>query len=196
MKILLLAPLVILAGCASLHERQTPLLSVQAEPEPVCRDLLEDYEAYSYMEGEAKEAFYRDIDQQWRLTGDHCEQLRLALIRSQGNAAERARALKAVEELLDSGALTRQLQAQRLALLLYDRLSSERRQLLRSTELQHLLNRQRALNRGRARELEDLRSQLRQLKQIEQNINEKEQSLIPPAANELSPRPVPDPGGG
>ncbi|WP_456373029.1 hypothetical protein [Thiolapillus sp.] len=195
MKELSLLPLILLAGCCSFSEQQLPLFSVQMEPVPVCQNLLADYEAYSSMDDRARAIFRKDMDQQRMLTGDRCEQLRLALVYSQGDVAQKARALKLVEDLLASGAMAELLSAQRIAQLLRDRLTDERKQLLRVTQLRYELKRQQADNRRQAEELENLRSRLRQLKQIEQNINEKEQSLIPPAANELPSGAVPDPGG-
>jgi hypothetical protein len=188
--------LALLSGCASFDRPRIPVLSSHEEPVSDCRNLLADYEAYSYMDKKARAAFFENIRQQWVLTRNGCEQLRLALVYSLGNAEQSARALKLVEELLESGALVQHLQAQRLALLLRDRLNSERRQWLQILELRHLLGRQQARNQVYSRELESLRSQLQQLKQIEQNINEKERSLIPFAADQLAPGPAPHPGGG
>ncbi len=196
MKILVWVFLVLLTGCASFDRQQIPVLSNGGESASDCRDLLVDYEAYSYMDTKAREAFRKEVRQQWTLTRNGCEQLRLALVYSLGDSSQRTRALKLVEDLLESGALARYLPAQRLATLLRDSLDRERRQLLRSVQLQHLLYEEQARNQAQARELEDLRTQLQQLKQIEQNINEKEQSLIPPATTPLPPGAAPHPGGG
>ncbi len=196
MKKLVWVFMALLSGCGSIDRQPIPLLSSHGAAAPDCRDLLVDYEAYAYMDAKAREGFRREVRQQWALTRNSCEQLRLALVYSQGDSTQRARALKLVEELLESGNLARYLRAQGLALLLRDALNRERKQLLHSVQLQHLLYKQQARNQAQARALEDLQTQLRQLKQIEQNINEKEQSLIPPATNPLAPGAAPHPGGG
>ncbi len=192
----ILFPALLLGGCASLQQTPAPLLSSAALPVPACEDLLSDYETYADLDEQARARFVETLRGRQALSADACEQLRLALVWSQGGAAERARALKLVEDLLDSGALLEKFHAQPLALLLHDRLRQERRLALRNLELQQRLKGCRAREKDLARQLEDLRSQLRQLKQIEQNINEKEQSLITPAADKLPARSSPDPGGG
>ncbi|BAO45545.1 hypothetical protein [Thiolapillus brandeum] len=196
MKKLWLILLALLSGCASFDKPEMSVLSSQEDSMLDCRNLLADYEAYSYLDDQARATVRKNVRRQWVLTRNSCEQLRLALMYSLGNGEQTARALKLVEELLESGALVQHLQAQRLALLLRDRLNSERRQLLQMLELRHLLRKEQSRNRIYAGELESLRSQLQQLKQIEQNINEKEQSLIPSAADPLAPGAAPHPGGG
>jgi len=193
---LLLLPALLLAGCASIQKSLSPAPSPAAGSAPACHDLLADYAAYASMNREAREGFVKALQQRQALSMDECGQLRLALVYSRGGVAERARALKLAEELLESGVLLEKVRAQRLALLLRDRLRHERKLRLRNLELQHRLNGQEARNRELSVRLEDLGSRLQQLKQIEQNINEKEQSFIAPAADKLPARPSPDPGGG
>ena len=192
---LLLLPALLLAGCASIQKSMPPALSPANDVNPVCHDLLTDYAAGASMDREAREGFLKDLRQRQVLSRDGCDQLRLALIYSQGGTAERARALKLAEELLDSGVLEKKFRARQLALFLRDRLRHERKLRLRNLELQSRLNRQEARNRELLVRLEDLGSRLQQLKQIEQNINEKEQSFIAPAADKLPARSSPDSGG-
>ncbi len=193
---LLLLPVLLLAGCASIQKSISPTLSPTNGAATVCRDLLTDYAAGASMGREARESFLKDLRQRQVLSRDGCDQLRLALLYSQGGPAEKARALKLAEELLDSGVLEGKIWVRQLALLLRDQLRHERKLRLRNLELQHRLSRQEARNKELLVRLEDLGSRLQQLKQIEQNINEKEQSFIAPAADKLPARSSPDSGGG
>ncbi len=193
---LLLLPALLLAGCASIQESVSPASSPVQGPAQDCPDLLADYATGASMGRGGWEGFVKDLQQRHVLSRDGCDQLRLALVYSQGRAAERAQALKLAEELLETGVLQEKVQARQLAMLLRDRLWHERKLRLRNLELQHRLSRQKARNKELLMRLKDLDFRLQQLKQIEQNINEKEQSFIAPAADKLPARSSPDTGGG
>jgi tRNA/tmRNA/rRNA uracil-C5-methylase (TrmA/RlmC/RlmD family) len=151
-----------------------------------CSNLLDDYEAFSLMDENRRKRYLKDIYDTWPLTHDACEQLRMALLLSQPDQSDRDRqkALKLLRELLGQEKLLDP-HAYQLARLLHDQLSKTRTEQLKALELRHRLKAQRSASRQLSEQLNNLQSQLQQLKNIEQNINEKEQSIITPSTSNI-----------
>ncbi|WP_456404132.1 hypothetical protein [Thiolapillus sp.] len=191
-QLLLIAPL-LLSACAAPQPKAVPKASPLADETLVsnsCGNLLEDYETFSLMDEVARKQRLNSVSSIWMLTRDSCEQLRLSLLLSQpqGSDKDRQKALKLLKELLTNNAL-QDPQARQLAALLRDQLQLARAQKLRTLDLRHRLQAQRAASRGLSEQLDNLQSQLQQLKNIEKNINEKEQSIITPSTDNVSHEP-------
>lgn len=187
-QLLILTPL-ILSACAAIQPRILPQespLSTTPLMRHACSNLLDDYEAFSLMDEKRRKRYLKDIYDTWPLTYDACEQLRMALLLSQPDQSDRDRqkALKLLRELLGKEKLLDP-HAYQLARLLHDQLSKTRTEQLKALELRHRLKAQRSASRQLSEQLNNLQSQLQQLKNIEQDINEKEQSIITPSTSNI-----------
>lgn len=179
----------LLSACTAIQPRTLPQASPYS-PTPLmhkaCSNLLDDYEAFSLMDEKRRKRYLKDTFKSLPLAHDACEQLRMALLLSQPDRSDRDRqkALKLLGELLDQEKPLDP-QAQQLARLLHDQLSKTRAEQLKALELRHRLKAQRIASRQLSEQLNNLQSQLQQLKNIEQDINEKEKSIITPSTGNL-----------
>ncbi|WP_456379404.1 hypothetical protein [Thiolapillus sp.] len=198
MRLLLFIPPVILSACTSVQPQPAPPPPQQPQAALVsdapasnnCGNLLDDYETFSLMDSKGRRQFLDNASSNWVLTRGGCEQLRLALLLSQPNRPDkdRRRALQLLKELLDDEKLP-DAQAHQLASLLHDQLRQIHSQQLKTLDLRRRLKAQNTASRQLAEQLSKLQFQLQQLKTIEQNINEKEQSIITPSTGNISNQP-------
>ncbi|HID46563.1 MAG TPA: hypothetical protein EYP34_12520 [Chromatiaceae bacterium] len=153
-----------------------------------CGDLLDDYETFSLLDKEGRRQMLKNLSGIWGITHDHCGQLRLALLLSHPEQSDkdRQKALKLLKGLL-SGEELRDPGAHRLAKFMGDQLQQIRAQKLKTLELRHQLKAQQAISRQLSAELATLQTQIQQLKNIEQNINEKERYIITPSTDNATP---------
>ena len=189
--------IMLLTGCMGLGPppQASPLgLSTAANPD--CGDLLGYYETFSLMDRAQRKQELETASDNWSLTRDRCDQLRLALLLSQpGNPAKaRKDALKLLSDLL-SGNNGLEIKARQLARLLRSQLEQQQRQQVSTRELRHKLKRERAASQQLSQQLTELQSQLEQLKNIEKNINEKEQAIIAPSTDNIPHEPAQNPVG-
>ncbi len=191
---------VILGACTAAQPQLQPLppqaqdqaitLAVDTPVNNNCLNLLDDYETFSLMDGRGRKRMLDNVTSTWELTGSSCEQLRLALLLSQPDRPDkdRRKALKLLGELLGNEKLP-DAQAHQLASLLQNQLQKLHSQQLKTLELRRRLKAQHTASQQLAEQLNALQSQLQQLKNIEQNLNEKEQSIITPSTGNISHEP-------
>jgi hypothetical protein len=153
-----------------------------------CGDLLGYYTNISRMNSERRKQELTATSESWSSAADGCKQLRLALMLSQpGNSEkDRKKALKLLTDLLDERNDIN-IEALQLAGMLKDQLEQLQSQQLLIRQLRHMLKQEREASDLLLKQLTDLESQLEQLKNIEENINEKEQAIITPAATDNIP---------
>ncbi len=196
MRLLFPLTLVVLSACTtvppppSAPQPQAVARVIHTPASNRCSNLLDDYETSSLMDDKGRKQILDSVSGTWAQTRDSCEQLRLALLLSQPGRSgkDRKKALRLLKELL-SGEKPLDGQAHQLARLLHDQLQQLHSQQLRTLELRHRLKAQHTASRQLAEKLGNLQSQLQQLKNIEQNINEKEQSIITPSTGNISHEP-------
>ena len=175
---------ILLTGCTDLHP-QTSLALTSPMVVTDCGDLLGYYTNISHMNSERRKQELTATSESWSFAADGCKQLRLALMLSQpGNSEkDRRRALKLLTDLLDERNDIN-IEALQLAGMLKDQLEQLQSQQLLIRQLRHMLKQEREASDLLLKQLTDLESQLEQLKNIEENINEKEQAIITPAATD------------
>lgn len=175
---------ILLTGCTDLHP-QTSLALTSPMVVTDCGDLLGYYTNISRMNSERRKQELTATSESWSSAADGCKQLRLALMLSQpGNSEkDRKKALKLLTDLLDERNDIN-IEALQLAGMLKDQLEQLQSQQLLIRQLRHMLKQEREASDLLLKQLTDLESQLEQLKNIEENINEKEQAIITPAATD------------
>lgn len=175
---------ILLTGCTDLHP-QTSLALTSPMVVTDCGDLLGYYTNISHMNSEHRKQELTATSESWSFAADGCKQLRLALMLSQpGNSEkDRKKALKLLTDLLDERNDIN-IEALQLAGMLKDQLEQLQSQQLLIRQLRHMLKQEREASDLLLKQLTDLESQLEQLKNIEENINEKEQAIITPAATD------------
>lgn len=175
---------ILLTGCTDLHP-QTSLALTSPMVVTDCGDLLGYYTNISRMNSERRKQELTATSESWSFAADGCKQLRLALMLSQpGNSEkDRKKALKLLTGLLDERNDIN-IEALQLAGMLKDQLEQLQSQQLLIRQLRHMLKQEREASDLLLKQLTDLESQLEQLKNIEENINEKEQAIITPAATD------------
>ncbi len=178
---------ILLTGCTDLHP-QTSLALTSPMVVTDCGDLLGYYTNISRMNSERRKQELTATSESWSSAADGCKQLRLALMLSQpGNSEkDRKKALKLLTDLLDERNDIN-IEALQLAGMLKDQLEQLQSQQLLIRQLRHMLKQEREASDLLLKQLTDLESQLEQLKNIEENINEKEQAIITPAATDNIP---------
>ena len=178
---------ILLTGCADLHPR-TSLVMTSPMAVTDCGDLLGYYESILRMKSERRTQELIATTEAWTLAPDGCNQLRLAMMLNQPGYSEkdRKKALKLLTDLLDEGNNIN-MEARQLAVMLKDQLEQLQSQQLLIHQLRHKLKQERVASQLLLKQLTDLESQLEQLKNIEENINEKEQAIITPAATDNIP---------
>lgn len=186
-KTLLFTATLLLGACAIVPPPPSPPATAAATDALIdtgCGNLLDDYETFSLMEQAQRKQITKNLSDTWGITHDHCGQLRLALLLSHPEQPEkdRQKALKMLKELL-TGEKLQDPRARQLARLVQDQLLQIRQQKLKALELGRQLKAQKAATRELSAELAVLQSQMQQLKNIEQNINEKERYIITPSTN-------------
>uniref|UniRef100_UPI003AF52B7C hypothetical protein n=4 Tax=Thiolapillus sp. TaxID=2017437 RepID=UPI003AF52B7C len=179
--ILLFTATLLLGACAVNRPPSEPGISgmeTEALIDTGCGDLLDDYETFSLMAKAQRRQTLRNLSDTWGISHDNCGQLRLALLLSHPEQPEKDRqqALKLLRDLL-TGEKLQDPRAHRLARLVLDQLQQIRAQKLKALELRQQLKAQQAATRELSAELAVLQSQMEQLKNIEQNINEKERYI-------------------
>jgi len=175
---------ILLTGCTELHPR-TSLALTSPMVVTDCGDLLGYYTNISRMNSDRRKQELTATTESWSFAPDGCKQLRLALILSQpGNTEkDRKKALKLLTDLLDERNDIN-IEAFQLAGMQKDQLEQLQSQQLLIHQLRHMLKQERVASQLLLKQLTDLESQLEQLKNIEENINEKEQAIITPAATD------------
>ena len=198
--------IMLLTGCMGLGHPPPPWaspLELSTAANPDCGDLLDYYETFSLMDRAQRKQELETASDNWSLTRERCDQLRLALLLSQpGNPAKaRKDALKLLSDLL-SGNNGIEIKARQLARLLRSQLEQQQRQQVSTRELRHKLKRESAASQQLSQQLTELQSQLEQLqyqleqlKNIEKNINEKEQAIIAPSTDNIPHEPAQNPVG-
>jgi len=187
---------ILLAGCTDLRFQRSLAKSSPAV-EVNCSDLPGYYEDFSLMDRDRRKQELILSTEAWLFDPEGCKQLRLALILSHPDNPDmdRKKALKLLTGLLD-GENDINAEERQMARLLYDQLNQLQSQQRLSDVLKDELKQERVLSETRLERLTDLESQLEQLKNIEENINEMEQAIITPAATDNGPHePAQNPAG-
>ncbi len=181
-RILCMLPL-LLSACAALQPPARPgggaPTAVGGDP---CRDLLGAYAAFALLDARARERMLGQVGDSWSRSPSRHDRLNLVMLLAQpaASARERQKARKLLDEIL-AGEPPLRPATRQLAGLLRDQLRRMHAERLKALELRRRLKTRLAASRRLAARLDSLRSQLRQLKTIEQNLNEKERSITIPS---------------
>ena len=182
-RILLMMPL-LLSACAVFQPSARP---DDSRPIPVsgnpCRDLLGAYAAFALLDARARERMLKQVGERWSRSPRRRDRLNLVMLLAQptASARERRQARKLLDDVLASEKPLEP-RTRQLAVLLRDQLRRTHAERLKALELRRRLKARLAASRRLSARLDSLRSQLRQLKTIERNLNEKERSIITPSA--------------
>ncbi|MCF6325565.1 MAG: hypothetical protein L3J89_14820 [Gammaproteobacteria bacterium] len=168
---------VLLTACA-----QLPLpadSSPQAPLESSCGNVLEFYTAVSRLSDLSQEEVLQALRADVVENNEACSQLRLALmLRRPGMAYQDDEAALNLLAIILHDFIESQHPARSLALLLVEEIDERNRLRATGHALQQRLKQGRSTAAVLRRQLEALRSQLEQLKSIEQDINEKERASV------------------
>ncbi len=173
-----------LTGCADFR-LQKSLLDQDAGVDTNCRNLTGYYEDFSGMDREERREELILSTEAWLFDSADCNQLRLALILShpENPAVDQKKALKLLNELLEEEDEISNAERQ-LARLVKDQMDQTQVLQRRNIILKEKFEQVHEVSGLRLKRLTDLESQLEQLKNIEENINEMEQAIITPVATD------------
>lgn len=176
-----------LTGCADIRLQKT-LAESATLPEGNCRALPGYYEKFSRMDKEVRQQEMILSTEAWHFDPEGCNQLRLAMILSHPDNPDedRIKALMLLNDLLDEKDNIHVVERQMASLL-----KGQLDQLLfiqqQTNALKEELRTERIVSAIRLKRLTDLESQLEQLKNIEENINEMEKAIVTPATTDSGP---------
>ncbi len=153
-----------------------------APPAPTGGDPINAYQTFGLLDAKARARMLKQVGNLWSRSPRQRDRLNLAMLLAQPAASSKEwhRALRLLDGMLASQKPLAP-RMRRLAVLLRDQLRRAQTERSKALALRRRLKARLAASRRLSARLASLQTQLRQLKTIEQNLNERERAIIAPS---------------